>query len=69
MFIGASWLLFISALRRLAGPAWLPALAVVLPAILINAKYGQNGFLSAGLIGWFLVGLQRRSAAAGWPLG
>jgi hypothetical protein len=69
LFIGSSWLLFITALRRLAGPAWLAALAVALPAILINAKCGQNGFLSAGLIGWFLVGLRRRSAGAGWPLG
>lgn len=69
LFIGSSWLLFVTALRRLAGPAWFAALAVALPAILINAKCGQNGFLSAGLIGWFLVGLRRRSAQAGWPLG
>jgi hypothetical protein len=45
------------------------ALTVALPAILINAKCGQNGFLSAGLIGWFLVYLRDRSAGAGWPLG
>jgi Glycosyltransferase family 87 len=69
LFVGGTWLLFVTALRRLAGPAWLPALVVALPAVLINAKCGQNGFLSAGLIGWFLVGLRRRSASAGWPLG
>jgi hypothetical protein len=69
LFIGSSWLLFITALRRLAGPTWFAALAVALPAILINAKCGQNGFLSAGLIGWFLVGLRHRSVQAGWPLG
>ncbi len=69
LFTGGSWLLFVTALRRLVGPAWLVALAVALPAILINAKCGQNGFLSAGLIGWFLVGLRQRSPEAGWPLG
>ena len=69
VFTGASWLLFYTALHRLAGRATIPALVITLPALIINAKCGQNGFLSAGLIGWTLVALRDRSPAAGWPLG
>ena len=69
LFVGGSWLLFTTALHRLAGRATIPALLVTLPALIINARCGQNGFLSAGLIGWCLVGLRNRSRGAGWPLG
>lgn len=69
LFVGGSWLLLYTALRRLVGGATIPALLFVLPAFLINGKCGQSGFLSAGLMGWFLVLLRDRSAGAGWPLG
>lgn len=69
LFTGATFLLFYTALRRLAG-GWTPwAMLAVLPAILINGKCGQSGFLSAGLIGWFLIGLRDGSARAGIGLG
>lgn len=69
LFVGGSFAIFYTALRRLSGRYSAGALAFALPAILINARCGQNGFLTAGLIGWFLIALRNRSAEAGWPLG
>ncbi len=43
---------------------WL-LLALAFPAVLINAGHGQNGFLTAALIGGALVVLDRRPVAAG----
>jgi alpha-1,2-mannosyltransferase len=40
-------------------------LAVAFPAVLINIGYGQNGFLTAALIGGALVMLDRRPLLAG----
>src|SRR5262245_24083845 len=39
--------------------------AVAFPAVLVNAGHGQNGFLTAALIGGGLVLLDRRPALAG----
>jgi hypothetical protein len=69
LFSAATWLLFQSALLRLCGNASVPALLIVMPALLINAYCGQNGFLTGGLIGWSLVGLRERTSRGGWPLG
>jgi alpha-1,2-mannosyltransferase len=43
---------------------WL-LLALAFPAVLINAGHGQNGFLTAALIGGALVVLDRRPVTAG----
>lgn len=67
--------LVVSSLRTLpTGPAaemtvdWLlPALAF--PAVLINVGHGQNGFLTAALLGAALVQLDRRPLVAGILLG
>lgn len=75
--IGLSYLLFISAtlafyvlvLRRIAG-SYLPGVLVaILPTILLTVRTGQNGFLTAGLIGCFLLSFSTRRAGAGVPLG
>ena len=47
-----------------ADPLWL-LLAVAFPAVLINIGHGQNGFLTAALIGGALVMLDRRPLLAG----
>jgi hypothetical protein len=47
-----------------ADPLWL-LLAVAFPAVLINVGHGQNGFLTAALIGGALVMLDRRPLLAG----
>lgn len=43
---------------------WLPA-AAAFPAVFINLGHGQNGFLTAGLLGAALLALDRRPALAG----
>jgi alpha-1,2-mannosyltransferase len=51
--------------RRGALPAdWL-ILALAFPAVLINIGHGQNGFLTAALLGGALVALPRRPLVAG----
>ena len=47
-----------------ADPLWL-LLAAAFPAVLINIGHGQNGFLTAALIGGALVMLDRRPLLAG----
>ena len=47
-----------------AGPLWL-LLALAFPAVLINVGHGQNGFLTAALLGAGLVQLDRRPFIAG----
>jgi alpha-1,2-mannosyltransferase len=54
-------------LRRddpLVARLWLPA-AIALPAAFINLGHGQNGFLTAGLLGAALVTLPRRPLLSG----
>jgi energy-converting hydrogenase Eha subunit C len=48
--------------------AWL-LLALAFPAVLINVGHGQNGFLTAALLGGALVVLDRRPLLAGMMLG
>jgi alpha-1,2-mannosyltransferase len=47
---------------------WL-LLALAFPAVLINIGHGQNGFLTAALLGWALVLLDRRPLVAGMLTG
>jgi alpha-1,2-mannosyltransferase len=49
-------------------PLWL-LLATGFPAVLINLGHGQNGFLSAGLLGAALLALPARPIAAGLLFG
>ncbi len=49
-------------------PLWL-LVALGFPAVLVNLGHGQNGFLTAALLGGALVALQRRPLAAGMLLG
>jgi alpha-1,2-mannosyltransferase len=49
-------------------PMWLLA-ALAFPAVLINIGHGQNGFLTAALLGGALVVLDRRPIVAGLLLG
>lgn len=49
-------------------PLWL-LFAAAFPAVLVNTGHGQNGFLTAALIGGGLLTLDRRPALAGILLG
>jgi alpha-1,2-mannosyltransferase len=50
--------------KHVIDPLWL-LFAVAFPAVLVNAGHGQNGFLTAALIGGGLVLLDQRPALAG----
>lgn len=77
MPIGLSYLLFSTAsfgfylmvLRRIAGPYLPGVLIAILPMIVLTLRTGQNGFLTGGLIGAFLVAYLNRRTLAAVPLG
>jgi alpha-1,2-mannosyltransferase len=71
--------LYLLAIRAILSPSsraagrsddlmWL-LLALAFPAVLINVGHGQNGFLTAALLGGALVALDRRPFVAGILLG
>ncbi|MFN3819348.1 glycosyltransferase family 87 protein [Blastomonas sp.] len=69
LFVSLSLALYLIVLRRIAG-VYLPGvLIVMLPTLLLMMRTGQNGFLTGGLIGLFLLAFLQRQAGAGWPLG
>ncbi|MCW1429717.1 glycosyltransferase family 87 protein [Novosphingobium sp. JCM 18896] len=69
LFVSASLLFYLTVLRRIAGDHLPGTLIAVLPAVLLTVRTGQNGFLTAGLIGAFLLAFPARRAGAGLPLG
>ena len=56
-------------LRAWAGPRLDAAVLLAFPAFLVNAGHGQNGFLSAALIGAGALWLDRRPIVAGLMFG
>jgi alpha-1,2-mannosyltransferase len=56
-------------LRVWAGPRFDAAVLLAFPAFLVNAGHGQNGFLSAALIGGGALALDRRPIVAGLLFG
>ena len=56
-------------LRAWAGPRLDAAVLLAFPAFLVNAGHGQNGFLSAALIGAGALRLERRPIVAGLLFG
>ncbi|MEO1678874.1 MAG: glycosyltransferase family 87 protein [Pseudomonadota bacterium] len=70
LFTGASLALYLWTMLRLAGPMTGLALLGALPAAMMALRNGQNGCLTAGLIGLTCLALLRgRSGRAGIPLG
>ncbi len=75
--LGIAYLLFISlsmgfyllALRRIAGENLAKLLILLFPMFTVIVRCGQNGFLTGGLVGFFLIAFLRRRAEAGIPLG
>lgn len=61
--------LYLAALRAIIGDRVGYVLALAFPAVLSNFIVGQNGFLTAGLIGGALFFLRRRPLAAGVLIG
>jgi Glycosyltransferase family 87 len=69
LFTAGTLVAYLMTLRRLGGESFAPVLIVLFPAICITIACGQNGFLTATLIGLTCLGFQRRRALAGLPLG
>ena len=69
VFMLTSFGFFVAVLRKLAGRYAPFALALVLPAMQINLRAGQNGFLTAGLLGLFALLWLRKDDRSGLVLG
>ncbi|MBC2666299.1 DUF2029 domain-containing protein [Novosphingobium flavum] len=69
LFVGGTLALFLLSVIRLGGRHAALALSLSLPAILINQRSGQNGFLTAGLIGLFCWLALKQSQRCGLALG
>lgn len=69
LFMTATFLLYVLAIRRLAQPWSVLLPAAAFPAVLVNLIYGQNAFLTAGLIILAFANLYRRPVLAGILIG
>lgn len=69
LFMAGTLALYFAALTRFGGPYAGASLLAIYPALLLNTRLGQNGFLTAALIGLFLLGFRACRASAGVPLG
>jgi arabinofuranan 3-O-arabinosyltransferase len=69
IWVFATFPAYVAAVRAIIGHRVGVLLACAYPGILSNAMVGQNGFLTAALLGGFLVTMQRRPLLAGTLLG
>jgi hypothetical protein len=69
LFTGLSALAYIAAIRRLAGPHTGTVLLAIFPALLLNVRTGQNGFLIGALLGFYLSSHLRGNPRGGVALG
>ncbi len=69
LFTWTSFIFYLLVLRRIAGDRLPGVLIAILPTIVLIMRTGQNGFLTAGLVGTFLLAFNQRRAVAGVPLG
>lgn len=68
-WVFGTFLAYLAAIRAIIGDRVGYFLAVAFPAVLANFMAGQNGFLSASLIGGTLAFMERRPICAGVLLG
>lgn len=69
LFVGGTLALYVFVLSRFDWRYAGAAMLAIYPALILNARLGQNGFLTGCLIGWFLLAYQRRAAGGGVGLG
>lgn len=69
LFMSATFLFYLLAVRRLAQPWGVLLPAAAFPAVLVNLIYGQNAFLTAGLVLLAFAHLYRRPVLAGMLIG
>lgn len=69
IFVSLSFAFYLYIIHRIAGRFTPGVLMVMLPTLLLLTRTGQNGYLTGGLIGLFLLAFLARKPGAGWPLG
>ncbi|MEX0643788.1 MAG: glycosyltransferase family 87 protein [Parvularculaceae bacterium] len=69
LWMAATAPLYLAAMRAIAPLKGALIAAVAFPAVFVNVTHGQNGFLTAALIGAALLVLDRRPAVAGVLIG
>ncbi|MFZ5667609.1 MAG: glycosyltransferase family 87 protein [Pseudomonadota bacterium] len=69
LFTGLTLALYVTVLRRIAGPFLPGVILAMIPIIVLTVMTGQNGFLTGALTGWFLLALLAQRSGAGVPLG
>ncbi|WP_063621729.1 glycosyltransferase family 87 protein [Bradyrhizobium sp. Ec3.3] len=63
LFTAATLAFFLVTLRAIAGRAFALVLVVTFPALAVTLSCGQNGFLTAGLIGLICLNVEKRDAS------
>lgn len=69
LFVGSSFAAYLWVLRRIAGRHLGAVVFAVLPAIALNIRSGQNGFLSGALLGLFFLAFVQGRQGGGAALG
>jgi hypothetical protein len=69
VFMTATLILYLWVLSRFGPPLVGAAMLAVYPALVLVVRLGQNGMLTGGLIGLFLLGMLHNKRSAGVPLG
>lgn len=69
VFISLSLAFYLHVIHRIAGRFTPGVLMLMLPTLLLLTRTGQNGFLTGGLVGMFLLAFLQRKPGAGLPLG
>lgn len=69
LWVIGTFLAYLTAIRAIIGDRVGFLLAASFPAVIVNFVIGQNGFLSASLIGGVLILMERRPISAGALLG
>jgi hypothetical protein len=69
LFTSATLAFFLIVLRSIAASYFVPVLITLFPAMMITLACGQNGFLTAGLIGLVCLLIEKRPIPAGLALG
>lgn len=68
IFTSITFCFYLAMLRRLASHLFIVVLIFTFPAATICIRTGQNGFLIAGLMAYFISSLQHRNVRAGFSL-
>jgi hypothetical protein len=69
LFTGGTLAFFVVIARRFQWDMMGASLLAIMPSLMLNARLGQNGFLTAGLIGLILLAFRDSRNRGGIPLG